>query len=191
MAYIDGNGEVVIPPRNVERAVLAGGCFWCLEAAYNQLKGVQSVVSGFSGGDLENPSYEQVCKGDTGHAECVMISYRMDEISYETLLDVFFTIHDPTTLNRQGNDIGTEYRSAIFYTSDDQQEVAEKKIAELEESGVWQGIVTEIMPLRAFYPAEKYHQRYYEKNPEQAYCQIVINPKLAKLRDKHANLLKK
>lgn len=173
----------------LEQAVVGGGCFWCVEAAFREIVGVERVTSGYSGGELVDPTYDQVSHGDTGHAECVKIEFNTEEITYETLLDVFFTIHDPTTLNRQGNDVGTEYRSVIFYTDESQKDVAEKKIAELEETGVWEGIVTEVVPLTEFYQAEDYHQRYYEKNPEQAYCQIVINPKLAKLREKHGDLL--
>jgi len=173
-------------------ATLAGGCFWCLEAAFNRLAGVISVVSGYTGGHVANPSYARVCTGTTGHAEALQITFDPGIISYRELLEVFFAIHDPTTLNHQGADTGTQYRSAIFYHAPEQKVEAERMIKELEASGVWdQPIVTEVKPLTAFYPAEEYHQQYYRKNPSQAYCQAVINPKLAKLRQKFAAKLKK
>jgi len=162
-----------------------------LEAAFDQLEGVISVVSGYAGGHVTNPSYARVCTGTTGHTEAIQITFDPGIISYRELLEVFFTIHDPTTLNRQGADTGTQYRSAIFYHAPEQKVEAERMIKELEASGVWyQPIVTEVKPLTAFYPAEEYHQQYYRKNPSQAYCQAVINPKLAKLRRKFAAKLK-
>jgi len=176
----------------IEIATLAGGCFWCLEAAFERLQGVISVVSGYTGGHVANPSYAQVCTGTTGHAETVQITFDPHIISFSELLEVFFGIHDPTTLNRQGADVGTQYRSAIFYHTPEQKAEAERIIGELEASGVWdQPIVTEVKLFTAFYPAEEYHQQYYRKNPEQAYCQVVIAPKLAKLRQKFAARLKR
>ena len=175
---------------NHEYIVLGGGCFWCVEAALLQIKGVVNVESGYAGGEGKNPTYESICTGSTGHAEVVRVEFDPSVISLDELLSVFFTIHDPTTLNRQGNDVGTQYRSVIFYESEEQKATAQKVIASLESTGTWKGIVTEVKPLPEFYRAESYHQRYYEKNPDQAYCQIVINPKLAKLRQAHADLLK-
>jgi peptide-methionine (S)-S-oxide reductase len=170
---------------NKEKATLAGGCFWCLEAVYNQLKGVEQVVSGYTGGDTTNPTYEQVCTGTTGHAEAVQITYDPQEITYRDLLEVLFTIHDPTTLNRQGNDVGTQYRSAIFTHDPEQAQVAEEVIKELEDARIWNSpIVTEVAPLGEFYPAEDYHHDYYERNTQQPYCQVVISPKLAVFRKK-------
>lgn len=176
---------------SVETATLAGGCFWCLEAVYNELRGVTQVVSGYAGGHVASPSYEQVCTGTTGHAEVVQITFDPDVISYRDLLEVFFTIHDPTTLNRQGADVGTQYRSAIFTHSAEQEQIAREVIAELTEAGVWANpIVTEVQPLEAFYPAEAYHQRYFERNPDQGYCRVVIAPKVAKARKEHLHRLK-
>ena len=169
-----------------ELATLGGGCFWCLEAVFRQLRGVRKVVSGYAGGSAENPTYRQVCAGNTGHAEVVQIEYDPAVVDFRTLLEVFFVIHDPTTLNRQGADVGTQYRSAIFYHSPEQKQVAEEVIAELNAAGLWRGpIVTELTPLEAFYPAEEYHQQYFERNPNQPYCQIVIAPKVAKFRQKY------
>jgi peptide-methionine (S)-S-oxide reductase len=174
-----------------EIATLGGGCFWCLEAVYDQLKGVEDVVSGYSGGTDPNPSYQNVCTGATGHAEVVQILFDTDQISYRDLLDVFFTIHDPTTLNRQGADVGTQYRSAIFYHSPEQQATAEQVIADLEKAQLWSSpIVTELTPFRAFYPAENYHQEYFAHNPGQGYCRIVIAPKVAKFRKQYLDRLK-
>jgi len=174
----------------IETATLGGGCFWCVEAAYLGLKGVQSVVSGYAGGSIENPSYRQVCAGTTGHAEVVQVTFDPGLIDFRTVLEVFFTIHDPTTPNRQGADVGTQYRSVIFYHSDAQRETAERLVAELAADGVWPDpIVTEIAPAPVFYPAEEYHQDYYRRNPDQGYCQAVISPKLAKLRARHRDLL--
>ncbi|HWP39260.1 MAG TPA: peptide-methionine (S)-S-oxide reductase MsrA [Gemmatimonadales bacterium] len=166
-----------------ERATLAGGCFWCLEAVFQQLKGVLTVESGYAGGQATRPTYELVCTGLTGHAEAVQITYDPAVISYRDLLDVFFTIHDPTTLNRQGADVGTQYRSAIFYHDEAQRATAEQAIADLSARGLWDDpIVTEVKPLEVFYPAEEYHRDYFRRNPNQGYCQVVIAPKLAKLR---------
>ena len=175
-----------------EIATLAGGCFWCLEAVYLELRGVLGVQSGYAGGHVPHPSYELVCTGTTGHAEVVQVTFDPDEISYRDLLDVFFTIHDPTTLNRQGNDVGTQYRSAIFYHSDDQKAEAERTIAELAAEKVWDDpIVTEVMPLTEFYPAEEYHRDYFRLHPDQAYCRAVIAPKVAKARKAFLEKLKR
>lgn len=175
-----------------EAATLGGGCFWCLEAVFEQLKGVNSVISGYAGGTVPNPSYEQVCSGSTGHAEVVQITFDPEKISYRELVEVFFTIHDPTTLNRQGPDIGTQYRSIILYHTSKQKEVAKKVIGKLEASGVWENpIVTELEEYKEFYPAEEYHQGYYQRNRAQTYCQAVIRPKLAKLREKYFAKLKR
>lgn len=174
-----------------ETATLAGGCFWCLEAVYQQLKGVEKVVSGYAGGHVANPSYQAVCTGTTGHAEVVQVTYNPDVVSYRDLLDVFFTIHDPTTLNRQGNDVGTQYRSAIYYHTPEQKEIAEQTIKDVTAEGVWDNpIVTEVEPLDVFYPAEDYHQNYYVDNPYQGYCRVVIAPKVAKFRQKYLAKLK-
>lgn len=173
-----------------ETATLGGGCFWCLEAAYLRLKGVKSAVSGYAGGSVENPSYRQVCTSATGHAEVVQVTFDPELIDYRTLLEVFFTIHDPTTPNRQGADVGSQYRSVIFFHSDAQRESAERLVAELTAEGIWPDpIVTEILPVPGFYPAEDYHQNYYARNPYQGYCQAVISPKLVKLRARHRALL--
>jgi len=166
-----------------EVATLAGGCFWCLEAVYDELKGVEDVVSGYTGGHLPNPGYRMVCTGMTGHAEVVQITYDADVVSFRDLLNVFFTIHDPTTLNRQGADAGTQYRSAIFYHTPEQKAIAEQTIAEINASGIWGApIVTEVTEMPKFYPAEDYHQEYFIKNPNQGYCRAVVAPKVAKFR---------
>lgn len=176
---------------STEMATLGGGCFWCLEAVYDQLQGVTDVVSGYAGGDVVNPSYQQVTTGRTGHAEVTQITFDPEVISFEDLLNVFFTIHDPTTLNRQGADVGTQYRSAIFTHSDEQKQIAERKIKELDEEGLWGSpIVTQVEPLDTFYPAEDYHQEYYENNPNKGYCQVVIRPKVTKFRKKFVDRLK-
>ncbi len=176
----------------MEQATLAGGCFWCLEAAFLQLKGVERVESGYAGGHLPDPTYEQVCTGSTGHAEVVRVTFDPAVIAYRDLLQVFFTIHDPTTLNRQGADAGTQYRSAVFYDSPAQRATAEAVIAELAASGTWKDpIVTEVAPLDVFYPAEAYHRDYYERNPNQGYCRVVIAPKVAKVRKEFFERLKK
>ena len=174
-----------------ESAVLGGGCFWCLEAVFLQLKGILKVESGYSGGSKPDPSYNEVCNGNTGHAEVIKIEYDPAQISYELLLDIFFSAHDPTTVNRQGNDIGTKYRSVIFYDSKKQEQTAKKVIKNLKDSGIYtEPIVTELKPLESFYKAEDYHQEYYFSNPYQPYCQAIISPKVAKLRDKFAGYLK-
>ena len=182
---------VVSQPREFETATLGGGCFWCLEAAFELLDGVEHVVSGYAGGHVEDPTYRQVCSGRTGHAEVVQVRYDPAVIGYEDLLRVFFTIHDPTTPNRQGADIGPQYRSIILYSDDDQRAAARKVIAELSAAGVFGApIVTEVAPLDAFYPAEAGHQRYYRRNAGQPYCQAVIRPKIAKLRRAFADKLR-
>jgi peptide-methionine (S)-S-oxide reductase len=174
-----------------EQATLAGGCFWCLEAVYDQLRGVENVDSGYAGGRRPNPTYEQVCTGTTGHAEVVQITYDPNEIGYRDLLDIFFTIHDPTTLNRQGGDVGTQYRSAIYYHDDEQKRIAEEALRELEADRTWDDpIVTEIAPLTEFYPAEPYHKDYFERNPTQGYCNAVIAPKVSKARKQFMDRLK-
>jgi peptide-methionine (S)-S-oxide reductase len=175
-----------------EVATLAGGCFWCLEAVYDELKGVQSVESGYIGGKLDHPSYEAVCSGRTGHAEAVQITFDPNVVSYRELLDVFFVIHDPTTLNRQGNDSGTQYRSAIFYHSSEQKKTAEEAIAAINQSGAWGApAVTEVTPAPRFWMAEQYHQEYFAHNPGQGYCQFVVAPKVAKFRKKFLDKLKR
>jgi len=166
-----------------ETATLAGGCFWCLEAVYDQLKGVSSVVSGYANGTVKNPTYEQVCTGRTGHAEVVQIVFDPQVVTFHELLNVFFTIHDPTTLNRQGADTGTQYRSAIFTNSPEQKIIATQAIAELTSEKLWNApIVTEVTPLDTFYPAEAYHHEYFVNNPAQPYCRVVVAPKVAKFR---------
>ncbi len=171
-------------------ATLAGGCFWCLEAVYEQLRGVEKVESGYAGGHVPDPTYRQVTTGKTGHAEVVQLTYDPAIVSFRELLEVFFTIHDPTTLNRQGADVGTQYRSAIFYHDEDQKQVAEEVIREMEAAAIWDDpIVTEVSPLDAFHKAEDYHQEYYRNNTYQPYCQVVIAPKVSKFRQKYlANL---
>jgi peptide-methionine (S)-S-oxide reductase len=174
-----------------EIATLGGGCFWCLEAVFEQLRGVKKVVSGYAGGPVPSPSYEQVCTGTTGHAEVVEVTFDPSVISFREVLEVFFATHDPTTLNRQGPDVGTQYRSAIFYHTPAQQETAEKLIAELSAAGLWPSpIVTEVTPLETFYPAEDYHQGYFRRNPWQGYCMAVVAPKVAKFRKQFATRLK-
>ena len=166
-----------------ELATLAGGCFWCLEAVYLELRGVTKVVSGYAGGRRPNPTYEQVCSGTTGHAEVVQVTFDPSEVSYRDLLDVFFTIHDPTTLNRQGNDSGTQYRSAIFHHTPEQARIARATIAEFTAAKVWDDpIVTEVTPLETFWPAEAVHQNYFARNPQNPYCAVVIAPKVSKAR---------
>jgi peptide-methionine (S)-S-oxide reductase len=178
--------------QNEETATLAGGCFWCLEAVFADLRGVARVVSGYSGGHVENPTYRAVCDGTTGHAEVVQITFDPQVISYRELLEIFFTIHDPTTLNRQGGDVGTQYRSAIFYHTPEQRETAAAVIAELGAAGVWDApIVTEVAPLSVFYAAEDYHQEYYRNNASQPYCRAVVAPKVAKVRQKYMEKLKR
>ena len=178
--------------KSVETTTLAGGCFWCLEAVYDELKGVVDVVSCYSGGGMSNPSYEAVCTGGTGHAETVQVTFDPQVISFRELLEVFFTIHDPTSLNRQGADVGSQYRSAIFYHSPEQKTIAEQVIHDLEVQKIWgKPIVTELMPFTVFYPAEAYHQEYFKRNPYQGYCMAIIAPKVAKFRHKYLEKLKK
>ena len=174
-----------------EVATLGSGCFWCTEAVFSDLKGVVKVESGYSGGTVANPSYEQVCTGRTGHAEVAQITFDPEVISYKEILEVFFTVHDPTTLNRQGGDVGTQYRSVIFYHNNEQRAVAEQVIKEITGAGIWDApIVTQVEPLKAFYKAEDYHQQYFENNPRQPYCQIVIAPKVRKFREHYRERLK-
>lgn len=174
-----------------EEAFLAGGCFWCLEAVFDRLQGVASVQSGYMGGSIDNPNYEQVCQGDTGHAEVVRVEFDPAAISYRELLNVFFSIHDPTTLNRQGSDVGTQYRSAIFYLSPEQKSCAAAVIDDLTKQKLFGApIVTEVVPASTFYIAEGYHQRYFENNPRQPYCQFVVSPKVTKFRQQWAKRLK-
>lgn len=176
-------------PERTEVATLAGGCFWCLDAAYRQIEGVTRVVSGYAGGALANPTYEQVCTGRTGHAEVVQVEFDPSVIGYDDVLDVFWSIHDPTTPNRQGGDVGTQYRSAIYVHDEAQRAAAERSKAAVQAH--WPDpVVTEVAPLDRFWPAEEYHQDYYARNPHTGYCQVVINPKLQKLRAKHATRLR-
>ncbi|MDX2004970.1 MAG: peptide-methionine (S)-S-oxide reductase MsrA [Meiothermus sp.] len=178
--------------QTLEVATLGGGCFWCLEAPFDELQGVTDVVSGYSGGHLANPTYEQICTKTTGHAEVVNVTFDTAQISFKEVLQVFFTLHDPTTLNRQGNDVGPQYRSAVFYHSPEQKAVAEEVIKELEAQQLWDGpIVTEVTEFKAFYPAEDYHQNYYLKNPGQGYCRFIVAPKVAKFRKLYLSRLKK
>lgn len=177
--------------KSLEIASLAGGCFWCTEAVFDQLKGVIKVESGYSGGNVPNPSYEDVCSGSTGHAEAIEVTYDPAVISYADLLHIFFTTHDPTTLNRQGADVGTQYRSAIFYHNLEQEKTARQVIMELNDSHVWKKpIVTEVTPYKNFFKAEDYHQQYYANNSRQPYCKVVIEPKIAKLREHYRQKLK-
>ena len=174
-----------------EVATLAGGCFWCLEAVYEQLRGVEKVVSGYAGGHVPDPDYHDVCTGRTGHAEVVQVTFDPGEVSYRELLEVFFTIHDPTTPNRQGADVGTQYRSAVFTHSPEQERTAREVIRDLEEEAVWENpVVTQVEPLKEFYPAEDYHQHYFARNPGQGYCQVVIAPKVSKFRQKYLSRLR-
>jgi len=176
----------------LEVVTLGGGCFWCLEAVYDQMRGITDVVSGYAGGHVINPSYKAVCTGTTGHAEVTQVTFDTNEVSLKEILQVFFTIHDPTTLNRQGNDVGPQYRSAIFYHNEAQKQVAEEVIREFEAEQVWDSpIVTEISPLDIFYPAEDYHQEYYENNQYQPYCMFVVAPKVKKFRQKFTQQLKR
>lgn len=186
------NGNTYMNDQNkLEKATFGSGCFWCTEAVFERLQGVTEVVSGYSGGDVENPSYEQVCTGTTGHAEVIQLTYNPDLVSYKELLEVFWKTHDPTTLNKQGNDVGTQYRSVIFYHNDEQKELAERYKKELDEAGIFDDpIVTEISPLTNFYKAEKYHQNYYENNPAQPYCSFVITPKIEKFEKIFSEKLK-
>lgn len=176
---------------SLEIATLAGGCFWCIEAVFREIDGVDNVVSGYTGGTTPNPNYQQVCAGETGHAEAVQIRFNPSKISYREILEIFFSVHDPTTLTRQGADVGTQYRSAIFYHSEEQKAIAEEIIGELNKAHLWsKNIVTQILPLETFYPAEDYHREYFSQHPEQAYCQMVISPKVSKFRKHWENRLK-
>jgi peptide-methionine (S)-S-oxide reductase len=175
-----------------ELATLGGGCFWCLEAVFQDLVGVERVVSGYAGGHVANPSYAEVCRGITGHAEVVQLTYDPEIITFSELLEIFWHVHDPTTLNRQGADVGTQYRSIILYHDEQQRQIAEWSRREAEAAGVWpEPIVTEIVALDTFYPAEAYHQNYYLENPNQPYCRVVIDPKVRKFRQSYAHRLKK
>lgn len=176
----------------LETIVLGGGCFWCTEAVFNMLKGINKVTPGYSGGDDQRHTYTEVSNGDTGHAEVIKIDFDREKIKLTDILTVFFGSHDPTTLNRQGNDIGTQYRSVIFYTTPEQEKIASQFIQELNDSStLGKDIVTEVLPLKNFYEAESYHLNYYKNNPDNSYCEIVINPKLEKVQKNYANLLKK
>ena len=177
---------------NIQTATLAAGCFWCVEAVFDQLKGVTDVVSGYSGGHTPNPTYKQVCSETTGHAEAVQIQFDADEISFADILRVYFTVHDPTQLNRQGNDVGESYRSAIFFHDADQEKTAREIIREVEDEGLYSGkIVTEVTQFTNFYPAEDYHQEYFANNPYQGYCMAIVAPKVRKFRQKYTDRLKK
>ena len=177
---------------NLQIATLAGGCFWCLEAVYDEIKGVHSVESGYAGGHMDNPTYRAVCNGDTGHAEVVQVHFDPSVVSYRDLLNVFFAIHDPTTMNRQGADVGTQYRSAIFYHDDEQKKIAEELIKDLNAQKIWdKPFVTEVTKLDKFYIAEDYHQEYFARNPYQPYCQAVVAPKVSKFRKHFLEMLKK
>lgn len=175
--------EIKMDTTNLDQITFGGGCFWCVEGAFNMLKGVDKAVSGYSGGHTENPTYEEVCSGETGHAEVVQISYDPKIITYDQLLDVFFFLHDPTQLNRQGNDVGTQYRSVIYYKNETEKQKAEAAIREIDASGQYAGkVVTELTAFEKFWPAEAYHQGYYEANPNQPYCSAVVGPKIQKFR---------
>jgi peptide-methionine (S)-S-oxide reductase len=177
--------------QNREVATLGGGCFWCLEAVFDEMEGVTDVVSGYTGGHAARPTYEAVCAGTTGHAEVVRVEWDPQVVSYREILEVFFAIHDPTTLNRQGADVGTQYRSAIFHHSPEQKRTAEQVIEALNAEGIWDApIVTEVTELGEFFPAEAYHQEYFRRNPNQGYCQFVVAPKVAKFRQKFAHRMK-
>lgn len=173
------------PAGKTETAILGGGCFWCVEAQYKMLKGVKKAISGYAGGKVDNPTYKQVCEGDTGHAEVVQIEYDPAMISYKDIIDLFWLAHDPTTLNQQGNDIGTQYRSTIMYVNEEQKKIAEASLAEAQKE-ISGKIVTEIVPLKKFYSAEEYHQEYFANNPNAGYCRVVVGPKVAKFRHKLA-----
>jgi len=175
----------------METAVLGGGCFWCLEAVFEQVQGVKSVTSGYCGGRQANPTYAEVCEGDTGHAEVVEIKFDPAQVSFQDLLKIFFAIHNPTTLNRQGDDIGTQYRSVIFSQSSEQERDAKHLIAELDRQQIWDAaIVTQVVPAQPFYPADEYHQQYFQKHPEQGYCAVVVGPKVSNFRRRFTPLLK-
>ena len=175
-----------------EKAVFANGCFWCTEAIFKRVKGVESIMPGYAGGTVPNPTYEQVCNGNTGYAEAIEIEYDPKEISYEELLEIFFATHDPTTLNRQGNDVGTQYRSAIFFNNEEEKSIAKKVIDKLTADKLFDNpIVTTLEPLEKFYPAENYHHDYFDQNRDQPYCQFVISPKIQKFKEKFADKMKK
>lgn len=183
------SGETNAPEAGI--ATFGAGCFWCVEAVFLELDGVLSVESGYAGGKIENPTYEQICSGTTGHAEVCQIRYDPAKITFDELLEVFWKTHDPTTLNRQGNDVGTQYRSVVFFHDDAQQALAEQRKGQLDAAGIWQDpIVTEISPFTKFYMAEEYHQQYYERNPEAGYCQVIIRPKVEKFRKVFKDKLK-
>ena len=176
---------------NLETATLGAGCFWCVEAVFDDLKGVEDVVSGYAGGHTENPTYREVCNGTTGHAEVAQIRFDPSVISFKDVLRVFFSVHDPTTLNRQGSDVGTQYRSAVFYNSEEQKQAAEEVVKEITDESVYDApIVTEITPLKKFWVAEDYHQEYFANNPSQPYCTAIVAPKVAKFRKKFVDRLK-
>ena len=180
------------PSAPLEVATLAGGCFWCIEAVFQEIDGVVSVIPGYAGGTFLNPTYEQVSTGKTGHAEVVQVIFDTYRISYRDILDIFFSVHDPTTLNRQGADVGTQYRSAIFYHNDQQKAIAEETIKKISDADIWdKPVVTQIAPISEFYSAEEYHRNYFKKHPEQAYCQAVVSPKVAKFRKQWAKRLKR
>jgi peptide-methionine (S)-S-oxide reductase len=188
---MDPSGSSAAPSRERELATLGGGCFWCTEAVFTQLKGVETVEPGYSGGNIENPTYEQVSTGTTGHVEVVQVTFDASVISYKEILQIFFSTHDPTTLNRQGPDVGTQYRSVIFYHNEQQRAVAEQVIKELNEEKIFSAlIVTRIEPFNKFYKAEDYHKDYFKRHPEQQYCRLVISPKVAKLQKLYMNKLK-
>lgn len=176
---------------NIQQATLAGGCFWCLESAFNSVDGIESAVSGYAGGHDQNPSYEQVCLGTTGHTEVVRINFDGDKISYRDILEIFFALHNPTQLNRQGNDVGSQYRGAIFYHNEQQQRLAQEIVKEIEEQEIWPDpVVTEITGINNYHQAEDYHQDYFSSNPQNQYCNMVVAPKLAKFKQKFASKLK-
>jgi peptide-methionine (S)-S-oxide reductase len=186
------SGERLAEPKNEEVATLGGGCFWCTEAIFSELRGVKKVVPGFSGGTVPNPTYEQVCAGTTGHAEVVQITFDPAVISFKRLLQIFFTVHDPTTPNRQGADVGSQYRSIILYHTEEQKKIALEVMKEVEERRIWsRPIVTQLVPFKEFYEAEDYHRDYFKKNPLQPYCLLMISPKVRKFRKEYAELLKK
>jgi peptide-methionine (S)-S-oxide reductase len=175
----------------LEVATLAGGCFWCIEGVFREVNGVENVFSGYTGGTTANPTYDEVCTGKTGHAEAVQVNFNPSKISYREILEIFFSVHDPTTLNRQGADLGTQYRSAIFHHNEQQKRVAEELVTELNKADLWDNpVVTQIVPLDTFYPAEDYHKEYFSRHPEQAYCQMVISPKISKFRKQWKKHLK-
>lgn len=177
--------------KHTEQATLAGGCFWCIEAAFNSLVGIEKATSGYMGGTIDNPTYEQVCNGNTGHAEVVQLTYDPSLINFREILEIFFALHDPTQLNRQGNDVGTQYRSAIFCHNESQQQLANEIIAEIDQDKIWPDpVVTEVSPISTFYSGEDYHQEYFNNNPENQYCQAVVSPKLAKFKQTFARKLK-